>query len=117
MARIAVVDDDDKLAEMLVEGLTLAGHKPVRARDIEELEFMLRGGRPDLAIVDMQFRGGGGPKAVSLLEPETPVMVISGMPAAMQEKWFNGRKRTRYCVKPLKLEAIVKTVDELLAGG
>ena len=116
MARIAIVDDDASLAAAIEEALTQAGHEAFVARDAEELEFRVLGRMPDLALIDMQFRGGGGPAASRLLGEEIPIIVLSGMPVAKQAEWFKDRKRVRHFTKPLPLAELLKAVDEMLSG-
>lgn len=117
MARIVIVDDDERLGPVLEDGLAAAGHKPVWARDAEELGFFLQGGMPDLAVIDMQFRGGGGPAASRMLAASVPVIVLSAMPREKQEEWFKDRARVRHFVKPTGLPVILKAVEELLDGA
>jgi len=61
MARIAVVDDERDIREMLAEYLGAAGHEVVTAADAPALEALLeRGLAPDLFVLDVGLPGQDG---------------------------------------------------------
>ncbi|HRO12406.1 response regulator transcription factor [Amaricoccus sp.] len=61
MARIAVVDDDREVCEMLADFLGLAGHEVLLAEHAAALEALLAAGAaPDLFILDIGLPGRSG---------------------------------------------------------
>ena len=61
MARIAVVDDDREIREMLVDYLGRAGHHVVAAGHAPALEMLLASGEiPDLFVIDIGLPGQDG---------------------------------------------------------
>ena len=61
MARIAVVDDDREIREMLVDYLGRAGHQVVAAEHAPALEALLAAGEvPDLFVLDIGLPGQDG---------------------------------------------------------
>ena len=61
VARIAVVDDENDIREMLVEYLGFAGHETVAAGDGAGLEALLAAGPvPDLFVLDLGLPGQDG---------------------------------------------------------
>jgi DNA-binding response OmpR family regulator len=61
MARIAVVDDESDIREMLSDYLGAAGHEVVTAEDATALEALLgRGAAPDLFVLDVGLPGRDG---------------------------------------------------------
>jgi DNA-binding response OmpR family regulator len=61
MARIAVVDDEEDIREMLSDYLGAAGHEVVAVRDGSALEALLAAGpAPDLFVLDIGLPGQDG---------------------------------------------------------
>ncbi len=113
MSRIYVCDDDAKLVEMLYEVLREAGHSVIGVNDSEALGRLLQGGLPDLAIVDIQMPGGGGPRANAILPIQIPVIVASAMPLRFQKQWFQGRPEVRFLEKPISWRSLEAALREL----
>jgi DNA-binding response OmpR family regulator len=61
MARIAVVDDEKDIRDLLADYLGAAGHEVVTAEDAPALEALLRrGAAPDLFVLDVGLPGRDG---------------------------------------------------------
>lgn len=119
-AKIVVCDDDAVYLEMIHAMLTSYGF-PVRvAEDAAGLAALMFAEKPDLLILDMQLRVGGGPGIVKTLrgDPKTaaiPILISSGMPTKQQKKWFSAQKRIRFLQKPVEPEGLLKSIQELLS--
>lgn len=80
--RILLVDDDVTLLEVLRETLEMWGHEVIACPLGEDaLEYVEAGLRPDLAILDLNMPGLGGPGTLAGIKkilPQLPVLVVSG---------------------------------------
>jgi DNA-binding NtrC family response regulator len=114
MARIYVVDDDVALAECIAEALRLQGHTVTVMPDTGTLKMHLPQNPPDLAVVDVQMGGGGGPAAAKVLPDFVPLIVVSGMPVEKQKPWFPGRDKIAFFSKPADVKKIAEAAAELL---
>lgn len=117
MALIYLCDDDAKYIQMLTDMLTESGHEVRSACSIELFGRLLQQRKPDLAILDMQMPGGGGPVTSKMTPPEVPVIIASGMPAAYQRQWIKGRAAIRFLEKPLSWLGLEAAVRELLPAA
>ena len=59
MAKILVVEDSERLSEMLVERLERRGHSVILAIDSGEALASAKASRPDVIVLESQLRGAG----------------------------------------------------------
>jgi len=119
MSYVLIADDDDAYARLVADMLVEQGYEVDRATDAMQFAAMLDKRLPQLAVVDMQMPGGGGPAAVKAVRARSPlpVIVCSGMPAAQASRWFAEYERVVILEKPVDLDALARTVSRLLIGG
>lgn len=117
MARIYVCDDDVALVQFVKDVLEDSGHSVSSANDIAGFRILLMGGRPDLAVLDIEFPGGGGPAAAALLPPEVPVIALSGLKTLDQMAKFKGRAAIRFLEKPIDIGLLECAVAALLPAA
>ncbi|MDK2955768.1 MAG: two-component system, NtrC family, response regulator AtoC [Desulfovibrionales bacterium] len=116
--RILVVDDETAFRTMLAEALAEKGYKVDEAATAEEGVEMIRPGRYDLVLHDMQLPGMSGIEAIPLLRERDPlvdVIVMTGHSTrdsalkAMQQGAYD------YFTKPFSLkemEIVIRRVME-----
>lgn len=115
MARILLCDDDRSYAETVVEFLEAKGYKTYHALDVEEFVHMIDGGY-ELAIVDMQIRGGGPQAVREAKKRQVPVILVSSMPLEKQREWFADPTGIRFLAKPVRLPDLLNAVREALGA-
>ncbi|MCI9269497.1 MAG: response regulator transcription factor [Lawsonibacter sp.] len=76
MGRIAVIDDDIHIGDMLEEVLRREGYEVLRAYSGTEALLLLRGQRPDLILLDLMLPGLSGEEVLPHLAG-IPVIVLS----------------------------------------
>lgn len=116
MALILLVDDDDDVADMMVEILEILGHAVRRAAAAAAaLELIDAGLRPDLVLSDLVMPGGmDGLELVAQLRARLP-----GLPAVLTT---GHAERSRdiagapvpVLVKPFRTEVLEATIDKAL---
>ena len=75
---ILVVDDEDGVADLLVDALTLGGYRARRARDGQEALRVLREISPDVILLDVNMPGLNGFEVLERIRAkgdETPVLL------------------------------------------
>ncbi len=60
MARIFIVEDEERIGLLIEKTVTKAGHEAVVLRDARELETRLKTETPDLLLLDLMLRGKNG---------------------------------------------------------
>ena len=76
MKRIAVIDDDSYIGDMLEEVLEREGYQVLRAYSGTEALLLLQGRRPDLILLDLMLPGLSGEEVLPHLTG-IPVIVLS----------------------------------------
>jgi two-component system, cell cycle response regulator DivK len=122
IARILVVEDNDKNLKLVRDVLSFAGYEVVEARTGEQGVALAELTLPDLVLMDLQLPGIDGTEALRRLREnpatcDVPVVAVTAF--AMKED----RERTRragfdgYVAKPLSVRALPEQVRSYLAGG
>ena len=116
--RILVVDDDVLIRETLLEALLDAGHEARAAGNGREALTLLESWRPDLIVLDlmMPVMDGVTFRAEQRRRPALraiPVLILS----ASRRLWTDAAAIAPAAVieKPFNLDALLGTVEELLA--
>ena len=76
MKKIAIIDDDIHIGDMLTEVLTQEGYDVLRAYSGTEALYLLSQNKPDLVLLDLMLPGLSGEAVLPHIE-NTPVIVIS----------------------------------------
>lgn len=76
MKKIAIIDDDVSISDMLAELLTREGYQVQRAYSGTEALLLLAGEKPDLILLDLMLPGLSGEEVLSQIE-QVPVIVVS----------------------------------------
>lgn len=74
--KIAIIDDDIHIGDMLTEVLTQEGYDVLRAYSGTEALYLLSQNKPDLVLLDLMLPGLSGEAVLPHIE-NTPVIVIS----------------------------------------
>jgi putative nucleotidyltransferase with HDIG domain len=116
--RILIVDDEINVGAMIGATLERANYSAVIARDCDEALRQFAGGAPfDIVLLDIRLRDGDGLALLETLkqiEPETPVVMISGVPeiavviSAIKKGAFD------YLLKPIGPAQLLGTVMRAL---
>lgn len=117
---ILVADDDTSLTALMQHHLTALGYHVTAVNDGVQATLKAKEIRPDLLILDIQMPGTYGTTVYENLrgDPATrgiPVLFISG---SLMEEVFRKRipadARNRFLKKPFDLEALTRSVRDLL---
>lgn len=121
---VLVIEDDDRTAAYLAENLTADGYRvatasdpgegiraiEVREPDLVLLDLML-GGASGLAVLDRVRRSDGGS---SRIDPDLPVIVLSGRAAEADRVRGFARGADDYVVKPFSYPEVLARVRAVL---
>jgi signal transduction histidine kinase/CheY-like chemotaxis protein len=114
---VLVIEDEEKIREMLLDALTREGHRVETAPDGLEGLARFQRGRFDVVVTDLSLPERSGldvARAVKQLRPGTPVILITGWghlldPARLAE---SGVDLT--LVKPFRIERVLAVVTEAM---
>ena len=118
MARLLVVDDEQRFRIYLGRILEAQGHEVrTAADDVGALEA-LEGFAPDLLIADWMLRSKADGLALAAmlrrLHPGLAVVLITGHPADELRRHLAGREISAVLEKPFSTSAIRELVDRVL---
>ena len=117
-ARILVIDDEPEIAAVLRDVLTLQGHDVtitdsgrggVAKATAESFDLVLT----DLGIPDLS--GFEVAEQIHAVRPSTPVVLVTGWAASLDEDEIRRRGVAALLHKPFEIEEVVRTTNELLA--
>jgi CheY-like chemotaxis protein len=124
---VLVADDDMDFRTVLETHLKAAGYKVLSAESQRQAEELVRGGRPDVAIVDvmMEHMDGGFALCHHIKKdaPRTPVIIVSSVTSttgldfdaatAEERSWV---KADAMLSKPVRHEQILAVMEKLLSS-
>ncbi len=116
-ARILVVDDEESIRDLLRLVLTGEGYSVVTANDGEEAIKHLEARRFDIVITDLVMPGVNGVevlRAAKRIDPNYPVMVITGYPSVETVTKLVRLGAGDYLTKPFNIDVVRVTVAKLL---
>lgn len=119
MATVVIADDDAHFAELLKDFLSVNGYQVETVRDGGQLEALMKAGGFNAAILDMQMPMGGGIAAARRIRTyfnniTIPIIVCSGMPVEMSQKWFEGMSKLSVFQKPPDYGVLLAELGRLL---
>ena len=119
-ARILVVDDEESIRDLLRLVLTREGYSVVTANGGEEAIEYLEAQRFDLVITDLVMPRVNGVevlRAARRIDPNYPVMVITGYPSVETVTELVRLGAGDYLTKPFNIDVVRMTVAKLLEMG
>ena len=114
--RILLADDDDGVRESLSQVLAMEGYHVIPAANGRQAMACLRGGSPDLVLLDIHMPGLDGWQTLERMErrrPLIPVIVITARPN--QYRHAVGAGVDALMEKPLDFPRLLKAIAVLLA--
>ncbi|MFV1960154.1 MAG: response regulator transcription factor [Planctomycetota bacterium] len=119
MGRILIVDDEVRIRKLLAMACELEGHESVEAYDAASGVAAYVRKRPDLLILDLKMRGGGGAEVVKQIRfaegaVKARLLVVSGHLDGLQEGERLALGADDYVDKPFKIADIRRRIRALL---
>ena len=116
MSRILIVDDDPNLLVLLADQLRADGFEVATARDGEEALRRLRGGWPDLLIVDMMMPRMDGLTLAREIKAhaDLPIIVLSAIDAGDSKADLLEEVAEDYVTKPYHYPELRARINRVL---
>ena len=117
--RILIVEDDEKLVELIAEYFRMHGFEPAIALDGVSALAMAATLLPDMILLDLRLPNVDGLEVVRQLQaaPATraiPIMVLSAQSSFQVREASMAAGCKDYMVKPVQLAALLHRVEKLL---
>ena len=116
-ARILVVDDEQMLLDMVGDALTFAGYEVSAAGDGLTALSMVRAGRPDLVILDVNMPEPDGfqvARSLRASHPDLPILFLTARSEMDDLRTGFESGGDDYLTKPFRLEELRLRVGALL---
>lgn len=123
-ATILVVEDNTATLAFLADNLTADGYEVLDCGSLAAAEGLLRTGFPDLAIVDLSLPDGDGldlmqrvrgtDRTVGRIDPDLPMLALSGRASELDRLRGFDRGCDDYLVKPFSYQELRARVWALL---
>ncbi|THV37113.1 response regulator transcription factor [Glycomyces buryatensis] len=116
-ARLLVVDDEESLADLLVEALSFQGYEVAAARSGTEALASVDSSRPDLIILDVNMPGLDGFGVADRLRAtgdQVPIIFLTARTAPDDLREGFGSGGDDYLMKPFRLEELSLRVSAVL---
>jgi two-component system response regulator AtoC len=117
MARILVVDDDERICKVFTEFLSGEGHEPEIASNAAEALESVRAGRPDLIFMDIRMPGTNGLEALEMVrqvDPDIHVVIMTAYGTSQTSIEAMRLGAYDYLIKPLDLHELKKVINSAL---
>jgi DNA-binding response OmpR family regulator len=114
LARVLVVDDDDKTRLGLAELLDQSGHVSEVAGTLQEALLIMGAVPPDLLITDVHLGGASGLDLLSGVPSDVPWIVLTGDSDATLVTHVQQRGGTLVS-KPVDAPALLRLVEAILS--
>lgn len=122
MAKILVIDDDQRILEFVKRCLTAEGHEVITAESgVEGLKIATKGWKqPHLIILDIRMAGMDGLQVLKKLKENektcsVPVVMFTGTDDEEVMKTAMGSYALQYIIKPIGAADLVEKVAKVLA--
>ena len=121
-AKIAIVDDDPPISELISDVLEDAGFHPFVCAHGPEAYSCIREGRPRVILLDVHLAGLNGVAVYHALQhdlvtADIPVIFITGDPARLKKLLPNYQQRgAKVLSKPFDLDELTSTIRDTLAA-
>ena len=120
MANILAVDDDGKIRELLRVMLGRKGHQVMTASDGHKGIDLFRRERPHVTILDFEMPDMDGLavlRAIRTVDPQAPVIMLTGAGSAEREKQARGLGVTAFLAKGFSLHELGAAVNLVLPAN
>ncbi len=117
MARILVVDDDERICKVFAEFLSGEGHEPEIASNASEALASVRARRPDLVLMDIRMPGVNGLEALEMIrqvDPDIRVVIMTAYGTSQTSIEAMRLGAYDYMIKPLDLHELKKVINSAL---
>jgi DNA-binding response OmpR family regulator len=124
MTRVLVVEDDPATAAFLADNLEADGYEVATASAVGEAIRAIELRQPDLIVLDVMLEDGSGLQVLdrlrasdgtsARLDPDVPVLVLSGRASEVERVRGFERGADDYLVKPFSYPELVARVRALL---
>ena len=119
MSKIVVVDDSQADLKLIEEYLKSANHTVVSFSDAMDLEDKLVKEKPDVVVMDIVMPGRSGFQACRDLKSDErykniPVILCSSKRQESDKFWGQQQGANTYLVKPVKAEALLDAIKDVL---
>lgn len=110
MKRIAIIDDDIHIGDMLTEVLTKEGYEVLRAYSGTEALYLLSQNKPDLVLLDLMLPGLSGEEVLPHIE-NIPVIVISAKVDVQDKVNLLMSGAADYMTKPFDIKELLARIS------
>lgn len=110
MKKIAIIEDDVAIGDMLQEVLQKEGYQVERAYSGTEARYLLERGRPDLILLDLMLPGMPGEALLPQLQG-IPVIVISAKADVTDKVHLLLNGAADYVTKPFALQELLARIQ------
>lgn len=116
MARILVIEDETSIRRLMRQTLEQAGHEIVEAYDGDEGLRLFHRHPADLVITDLFMPRKDGWDVIAEIHRDSPGTKIISITAGLGDDCARAKElgATRTLIKPLKLQELLETVQEVL---
>ena len=116
MARVLVVDDEERLAKTIAYNLRAEGHEVVVAHDGESALEVFRTEHPDLVVLDLMLPRRSGVEVCRLVREESSVPILMLTAKAGESDKVTGLElgADDYVTKPFGMRELMARVKALL---
>jgi DNA-binding NtrC family response regulator len=117
MARILVVDDDERICKVFAEFLSGEGHQPELASNARQALESIRVAHPDLVLMDIRMPGIDGLQALEMIrqvDPDVPVVIMTAYGTSQTSIEAMRLGAYDYLIKPFDLHDLQEVVNSAL---
>lgn len=118
--KVLLVDDEADFAVTLAERLRLRGLVVETAFDGEQALVMIENNPPQLVVLDVMMPGLGGMEVLHRVRadyPDLPVVLLTGHGSTRDGIEGMRLGAFDYLMKPIKIEELVKKIEEALCAS
>jgi DNA-binding response OmpR family regulator len=119
-ANVLVVDDDEKLASVIVRFLERAGYRCTTARSGDEALWALNRSTPDAIVMDVMIPHPSGIEVCRHMRAEGypgPIVVISARSTTGDRAAASRAGATLFLAKPFPLSELVSSLATVIVGA
>lgn len=116
---VLVVDDDDKLAAILVRSFERVGYSCVSAGSGDQALWAVSAHAPDALVLDVMIPHPSGVEVCRHLRAvgyEEPIVVMSARSGPQDRTAAERAGADRFLAKPFALAELTRLVDDLIEG-